>query len=50
MKLDNVIVTPHIAAGTRDAQIARVKFIFRNINNFLDGKPLESCLNADKIR
>jgi phosphoglycerate dehydrogenase-like enzyme len=50
MELDNVIVTPHIAAGTRDAQIARAKFIFANIRNFLEGKQLDSCLNADKIK
>jgi phosphoglycerate dehydrogenase-like enzyme len=50
MKLDNVIVSPHIAGGTRDAQIARAKFMFGNIKNLLEGKPLESCLNADKIK
>lgn len=50
MGLDNVIVSPHIAGGTRDAQVARAKFMFGNIKNLLEGKPLDSCLNADKIR
>jgi phosphoglycerate dehydrogenase-like enzyme len=50
LKLDNVIVSPHIAGGTRDAQVARAKFMFGNIKNFLEGKPLDSCLNAGKIK
>jgi phosphoglycerate dehydrogenase-like enzyme len=49
LKLDNVILTPHIASGTRDAHIARAKFIFHNIKNYIEGKPLENCVNADKL-
>ena len=50
LALDNIIVSPHIAGGTRDAQIERAKFMFGNIKNFLEGRPLESCLNADSIK
>jgi len=48
--LDNIILTPHIAGGTRDAQIERAKFMFGNMKSVLEGKPLQSCLNADKIK
>jgi phosphoglycerate dehydrogenase-like enzyme len=50
LKLNNVTLTPHIAAGTRDAHEARAKFIFANIKNLLEGRPLESCINAGKLK
>jgi phosphoglycerate dehydrogenase-like enzyme len=38
--LSNVILTPHIAAGTRDAMKTKMRAIFANIGRFYRGEPL----------
>jgi phosphoglycerate dehydrogenase-like enzyme len=38
--LPNVVVTPHIAAGTRDALAAKMAALFGNVQRFFDGGPL----------
>jgi phosphoglycerate dehydrogenase-like enzyme len=38
--LSNVILTPHIAAGTRDAMKTKMRAIFENIQRFYRGEPL----------
>lgn len=37
--LDNVVLTPHIAAGTLDAFRAKMRFAFANIQRFARGEP-----------
>ena len=36
------ILTPHIAAGTRDALEQKLAAVFANIKRFFDGEPLEN--------
>lgn len=38
--LPNVVLTPHIAAGTRDALATKMKVIFDNVQRFYRGEPL----------
>lgn len=37
----NVIVTPHVSAGTRDAFVTKLDFVFRNLEAFFEGRPVE---------
>ena len=39
-RLPNVVLTPHIAAGTRDALATKMKAIFDNVQRFYRGEPL----------
>ncbi len=43
--LPNVVLTPHIAAGTRDALAAKMRALFANVQRFLDGQPLENAVD-----
>ena len=36
----NVVVTPHIAAGTRDALVVKMRAVFANVERFYAGEPL----------
>ena len=38
--LPNVVVTPHISAGTRDAMRQKMAAIFANLDRFFRGEPL----------
>jgi lactate dehydrogenase-like 2-hydroxyacid dehydrogenase len=39
--MDNVIATPHISAGTKDALIQKMQAAFANLKRFADGeKPI----------
>jgi phosphoglycerate dehydrogenase-like enzyme len=38
--LPNVVLTPHIAAGTRDAMLTKMRAIGENIARFFRGEPL----------
>jgi phosphoglycerate dehydrogenase-like enzyme len=40
LHMDNVLVTPHIAAGTRDALKAKMRAAFANMQRRLRGEPL----------
>lgn len=40
--LPNVVLTPHISAGTRDALKAKMKALFRNVQRFFDGETMEN--------
>lgn len=40
--LPNVIVTPHVSAGTRDAFVTKLDFVFRNLEAFFEGRPIEN--------
>ena len=37
----NVVLTPHISAGTRDALAAKMAHVFDNLARFFDGDPME---------
>jgi phosphoglycerate dehydrogenase-like enzyme len=39
-RLPNVVLTPHISAGTRDALAIKIRAIFANIERFYRGEPL----------
>jgi phosphoglycerate dehydrogenase-like enzyme len=43
--LPNVVLTPHVAAGTRDAFATKMGFIFRNLEAFFDGRPIENLVD-----
>jgi phosphoglycerate dehydrogenase-like enzyme len=39
-RLPNVVLTPHIAAGTRDALATKMRAVFANLDRFFRGEPL----------
>ncbi|MEO5700131.1 MAG: 2-hydroxyacid dehydrogenase [Casimicrobiaceae bacterium] len=39
-QLANVVVTPHISAGTRDAMTTKMRALFANVERFFRGEPL----------
>jgi phosphoglycerate dehydrogenase-like enzyme len=39
-RLPNVVLTPHIAAGTRDAMATKMRALFENVERFYRGEPL----------
>ena len=43
--MPNVVLTPHIAAGTRDAFVEKMQFIFGNLDQFWRGKPVENLVD-----
>lgn len=49
IKLPNVVLTPHISAGTVDALKAKINHVCANINRFIDGEETLHSLNKDKI-
>jgi len=40
----NVVLTPHTSAGTRDAFIAKMAFVFANLERFWRGEPVENLV------
>ncbi|MCK7470180.1 MAG: hypothetical protein MZU95_04775 [Desulfomicrobium escambiense] len=40
--LPNVVLTPHIAAGTRDALKTKMRALFQNVQRFFRGQPMEN--------
>lgn len=47
--LENVVVTPHISAGTRDALAEKMRSVFSNIERFYRGQPLENQVLPPKL-
>ncbi|MFW7340906.1 2-hydroxyacid dehydrogenase [Pollutimonas sp. H1-120] len=45
--LPNIILTPHIAAGTRDALTTKMRALFANIERFYQGMPLRNQVALD---
>lgn len=41
-RLQNVVLTPHIAAGTRDALTTKMQALFANVQRFYGGEPLHN--------
>lgn len=48
LKLDNVLVTPHIAAATRSARRQAIVGCLQNIRNFLSGRP-QNVVNPEAV-
>jgi phosphoglycerate dehydrogenase-like enzyme len=44
-RLPNVVVTPHISAGTRDALATKMRALFANVERFFGGEPLHNQVN-----
>jgi phosphoglycerate dehydrogenase-like enzyme len=44
-RLPNVVLTPHVAAGTRDAFMEKMRFVFANLNRFWRGEPVENLVD-----
>ena len=40
--MPNVVLTPHISAGTRDALKTKMRSLFNNVQRFFKGEPLEN--------
>jgi phosphoglycerate dehydrogenase-like enzyme len=40
LKMENVVLTPHISAGTVDALREKMRSVFANLQRFLDGEPI----------
>ena len=49
LALPNVVVTPHIAAGTRDALTEKTRAIFANIDRFFRGEPLNNTVALQRV-
>lgn len=49
IKLEDVILTPHISAGTVDALKTKIHHVCSNINRFINGEETLYSLNKDKI-
>jgi phosphoglycerate dehydrogenase-like enzyme len=43
--MPNVVLTPHVAAGTRDAFMEKMAFIFANLGRFWRGEPVENLVD-----
>jgi phosphoglycerate dehydrogenase-like enzyme len=41
LRMDNVVLTPHISAGTFDALRQKARFMIANIQRFAEGQPIE---------
>jgi phosphoglycerate dehydrogenase-like enzyme len=46
-RLANVVLTPHISAGTRDALSAKMSALFANVRRFYAGEPLRNQVKLD---
>jgi phosphoglycerate dehydrogenase-like enzyme len=43
--MPNVVLTPHVAAGTRDAFMEKMRFVFNNLERFWRGEPVENLVD-----
>lgn len=41
----NVVLTPHISAGTRDALVDKMRHVFDNLERFFRGLPMENAID-----
>ena len=46
----NVVLTPHVSAGTRDALAAKMAHVFDNLARFFAGEPMEHEVNLGTAR
>lgn len=47
VQLQNVVLTPHIAAGTRDALRAKMRALFANVERFYRGEPMANRVDLE---
>ena len=47
-RLKNVVLTPHISAGTRDALRTKMRSLFSNVQRFYRGEPLQNRVSECK--
>jgi phosphoglycerate dehydrogenase-like enzyme len=45
LAMPNVVLMPHVAAGTRDAFMEKMRFIFDNLERFWRGETVENLVN-----
>lgn len=50
IELENVILTPHVSAGTVDALKTKMKHVCANINRFINGGETQHSLNREDIK
>ncbi len=50
LRLDNVILTPHIAGVDRESARNGVRMVVGDIKNFLEGKVTNNCINSEVLR
>ena len=43
-KLENVVLTPHIAASSQDAKKGQLRMLLGNLDAFFAGRPLPSSV------
>ena len=48
-KLDNVLITPHIAAATRQCQLRQGEMTVDEVRRFCTGKPLKFAINREML-
>jgi phosphoglycerate dehydrogenase-like enzyme len=44
LSMNNVVLSPHISAGTRDAMRQKMDAVFTNLRRFFDGGRLENVV------
>ena len=49
LRLPSVVLTPHIAAGTRDAFLEKMAFIFDNLDRHWRGEPAENLIKLKHL-
>ncbi len=50
LKLENIVLTPHIAASTKDAQLRAGTITIQQVLLVLNGQSPKYCVNEDKIK
>jgi phosphoglycerate dehydrogenase-like enzyme len=45
LAMPNVVLTPHVSAGTRDAFMEKMRFVFDNLEKFWRGEPVENLVD-----
>jgi phosphoglycerate dehydrogenase-like enzyme len=44
-ELENVLMSPHCADRTREFQVQSLQFFLQNMNNFIEGAPLQNVVD-----
>jgi phosphoglycerate dehydrogenase-like enzyme len=47
--MPNTVLTPHVAAGTRDAFVEKMTFVFENLGRFWRGEPVENLVDLSGL-
>jgi D-3-phosphoglycerate dehydrogenase len=49
LKMDNVILTPHIAGWSEESTVRGIKIVAENINRLINGQPLLNVISPDRL-